>query len=102
MKFADYVASRKRGLTPRQEEVLSFIVKYTERNSHVPSIREIGDVLGIASTNGVADHLKRLENKGFLWRPRTMDRGHGAARAYKVLRLPDTTRVKLTFVEIEE
>ncbi|GEJ57460.1 transcriptional repressor LexA [Anaeromyxobacter diazotrophicus] len=55
-------------LTDRQLEVLRFIATEIEDKGYPPTIREIGEALDIASTNGVNDHLKALEKKGFLQR----------------------------------
>jgi repressor LexA len=56
------------GLTDRQLEVLRFIAEQIEDRGYPPTIREIGEALDIRSTNGVNDHLKALEKKGFLQR----------------------------------
>jgi repressor LexA len=55
-------------LTERQREILTFIVKETESRGFPPTIREIGEEMEIRSTNGVNDHLKALERKGYLLR----------------------------------
>ncbi len=55
-------------LTDRQREILNFIVKETEGRGFPPTIREIGEEMDIRSTNGVNDHLKALERKGYLLR----------------------------------
>lgn len=55
-------------LTDRQKEILSFITRTSEERGFPPTIREIGEEMGIASTNGVNDHLKALERKGYLTR----------------------------------
>ena len=55
-------------LTDRQLEVLRFIAREIESRGYPPTIREIGEGLDIASTNGVNDHLKALEKKGYLQR----------------------------------
>jgi repressor LexA len=55
-------------LTDRQLEVLRFIAQQIEECGYPPTIREIGEALDIRSTNGVNDHLKALERKGFLTR----------------------------------
>jgi repressor LexA len=55
-------------LTERQALVLQFIGDCIEENGYPPTIREIGKHMGIRSTNGVNDHLKALERKGFLAR----------------------------------
>lgn len=57
-----------KGLTPRQQEILDFISGSIQHNGFPPTIREIGRHMGIRSTNGVNDHLKALERKGFLTR----------------------------------
>lgn len=56
------------GLTDRQLEVLRFIARQIEEAGYPPTIREIGEALDIRSTNGVNDHLKALERKGYLTR----------------------------------
>ena len=56
------------GLTDRQLEVLRFIARQIEERGYPPTIREIGEALDIRSTNGVNDHLKALERKGYLSR----------------------------------
>ncbi|MBK7861461.1 MAG: transcriptional repressor LexA [Archangiaceae bacterium] len=55
-------------LTDRQKEILNFIVKESEDRGFPPTIREIGEEMDIRSTNGVNDHLKALERKGYLTR----------------------------------
>ena len=55
-------------LTERQEKILSFIKKSIQEQGYPPTIREIGEHFGIRSTNGVNDHLKALERKGYLLR----------------------------------
>lgn len=55
-------------LTKRQATVLEMIAEHIEEVGYPPTIRELGDVLGIRSTNGVNDHLKALEKKGYLSR----------------------------------
>ncbi len=55
-------------LTDRQKEVLRFIAARTEQRGFPPTIREIGEEFSIRSTNGVNDHLKALERKGYLSR----------------------------------
>ncbi|MBC7794165.1 MAG: transcriptional repressor LexA [Clostridia bacterium] len=53
-------------LTERQREVFDFIQDRIKAWGYPPTIREIGEHLGIRSTNGVADHLKALKRKGYL------------------------------------
>ena len=58
----------KAELTDRQQEVLDFIGRSIEKRGYPPTLREIGEHMGIRSTNGVNDHLKALEKKGYLER----------------------------------
>ena len=55
-------------LTERQEKILAFIKRSIQEQGYPPTIREIGEHFGIRSTNGVNDHLKALERKGYLMR----------------------------------
>ena len=57
-----------KALTDRQQEILDFISTSITDRGYPPTIREIGVRMGIRSTNGVNDHLKALERKGFLVR----------------------------------
>src|SRR5215204_5620100 len=56
------------GLTKRQEQTLDFIRHSIEDRGYPPTLREIGEHMGIRSTNGVNDHLRALERKGYLTR----------------------------------
>lgn len=70
-------------LTQRQQAVLAFIIECVDTEGYPPTIREIGNHMGIRSTNGVNDHLKAIERKGYL------DREDGKSRALKPLFNPD-------------
>ena len=56
------------GLTQRQHQVLEFIRQSITERGYPPTLREIGAHMGIRSTNGVNDHLRALERKGYLTR----------------------------------
>lgn len=56
------------GLTHRQQQVLDFIRESITDRGYPPTLREIGAHMGIRSTNGVNDHLRALERKGYLTR----------------------------------
>ncbi len=56
------------GLTKRQSQTLEFIRHSIEERGYPPTLREIGEFMGIRSTNGVNDHLRALERKGYLRR----------------------------------
>jgi repressor LexA len=57
-----------RKLTGRQEEVLRFILDYLEQNEYPPTLKEVAGHFGMASVNAVRDHLRALEQKGYLRR----------------------------------
>jgi len=56
------------GLTARQRRVLEVIRSSVERRGYPPSMREIGEAVGLTSTSSVAHQLTALERKGFLRR----------------------------------
>lgn len=55
-------------LTFRQKQIYDFVVRNIREKGYAPSIPEIGARFKIASTNGVSDHLKALEKKGYIRR----------------------------------
>lgn len=55
-------------LTPRQRQVLEFIDEEVRRRGYPPSVREIGEAIGLSSSSTVHAHLAGLEAKGFLKR----------------------------------
>ena len=55
-------------LTERQEAILEFIRRSIRERGYPPTLREIGTEMNIRSTNGVSDHLRALERKGYLRR----------------------------------
>jgi repressor LexA len=65
------------GLTPRQRRILEVIRGSVQRRGYPPSVREIGQEVGLTSTSSVAHQLAMLERKGFLRRdpnrPRAVD-----------------------------
>jgi SOS-response transcriptional repressor LexA len=66
--------------------VLENIREYIAEHGYPPTLREIGARMGIRSTNGVTDHLRALERKGFV---RT---GENTARGIQILdRAGETT-----------
>lgn len=65
-------------LSARQRAILEMIRDWIGQHGVPPSYREIGDAMGIRSTNGVSDHVKALIRKGYLTR---LGSGRGLARA---------------------
>jgi repressor LexA len=65
------------GLTPRQRRVLEVIREWVERRGYPPSVREIGEAVGLTSTSSVAHQLRALERKGYLRRDPNRPRAVG-------------------------
>jgi repressor LexA len=61
-------------LTGRQQEIWEFIVSYVDRAGYPPTVREIGEAVGLASPSTVHAHLANLERAGYLRRDPTKPR----------------------------
>ena len=75
-------------LTARQQEIWNYLVEYVDRHGYPPTVREIGEQVGLASPSTVHAHLANLERAGLLRRdptkPRALEligRDRGASRA---------------------
>jgi repressor LexA len=84
-------------LTERQRQILDFLTSYVDAHGYPPTVREIGEAVGLASPSTVHAHLANLERAGLLKRdptkPRALEltnreRQQPAARADDVHRLP--------------
>lgn len=71
-------------LTDRQRAILAMIHAHVEEHDYPPSVREIGDAVGLRSTSSVHAHLQTLADKGYLRRDPTKP------RALELGRDPDT------------
>ena len=61
-------------LTARQQQIYDYIKQRVGLKGYPPSVREIGDAVGLQSSSTVHSHLTRLEEKGFIKRDRTKPR----------------------------
>jgi repressor LexA len=61
-------------LTGRQQEIWHFLVDYVDRHGYPPTVREIGEAVGLASPSTVHAHLANLERAGLLRRDPTKPR----------------------------
>ena len=61
-------------LTGRQQEIWDFLVDYVDRHGYPPTVREIGEKVGLASPSTVHAHLANLERAGYLRRDPTKPR----------------------------
>lgn len=62
-------------LSERQQEILKFIRRYMAEKRYAPSMREIGDGVGITTTSLVSHHLKALVEAGYIGRDYAVPRG---------------------------
>jgi repressor LexA len=72
-----------RDLTARQRSIVQVIEDSIQRHGYAPTLREIGEAVGLASTSSVSHQLSRLEQKGCL------SRGAGRPRTAVVLPVAD-------------
>jgi repressor LexA len=88
-------------LTARQQEIWQFLVEYVDRHGYPPTVREIGEAVGLASPSTVHAHLANLERAGLLRRdptkPRALDLiGHRReARPEEPVRAPEQPKLPL-------
>ena len=79
-------------LTKRQREIYEFVTRYVDRHGYPPTVREIGEAVGLASPSTVHAHLANLERAGYLKRDPTKPRaleliGHRRAAAAEPVEL---------------
>jgi repressor LexA len=89
-----------RKLSDRQRNILKYIQEYVDERGYPPSIREIGDRVGISSTSVVDYNLRALERDGYIRRDREVSRGlevvggKGARHAApRLVRIPVVGRI---------
>ena len=87
------VRSAESALTPRQRKILDVIRASVSNRGYPPSIREIGDAVGLTSTSSVAHQLGTLERKGFLRRDPNRPRAVDVRSAHDASRPPVLTDV---------
>ncbi len=87
-------------LTERQRAILSFIQDEIQRKGYPPSVREIGEAVGLSSSSTVHAHLSHLEEMGYLRRDPTKPRaievligGQAGEQRRKLVHLPILGRV---------
>jgi repressor LexA len=61
-------------LTARQQEILNYIKTEVQKKGYPPSVREIGEAVGLSSSSSVHAHLEKLEEMGYLRRDPTKPR----------------------------
>jgi len=61
-------------MSARQQQILDFIKDEVRAKGYPPSVREIGEAVGLASSSTVHGHLDRLEKRGLIRRDKTKPR----------------------------
>ncbi len=74
-------------LSSRQQAILEYIKEQVRLKGYPPSVREIAEAVGLASSSTVHGHLSRLESKGFIRRDPTKP------RAIEILDLEEETSI---------
>jgi len=85
-------------LTDRQQQIWNYLVEYVDRHGYPPTVREIGEEVGLASPSTVHAHLANLERAGLLKRDPTKPRAleligrERATSQSKAAALPDAAQ----------
>jgi repressor LexA len=85
-------------LTGRQQEIWTFLMRYVDEHGYPPTVREIGEAVGLASPSTVHAHLANLERAGLIRRDPTKPRALELRRDPKpepVPTAPDVHRLPL-------
>ena len=82
-------------LTDRQRQIFDFLASYVDDHGYPPTVREIGEAVGLASPSTVHAHLANLERAGLLKRDPTKPRAIELRREPKALPVSDVHRLPL-------
>lgn len=74
-------------ISKRQQDILDFIKGEVKKKGYPPSVREIGEAVGLASSSTVHGHLARLESKGLIRRDPTKP------RAIEILEMDESVNI---------
>ena len=86
-------------LTQRQQEIYEYVTGYADRHGYPPTVREIGEAVGLASPSTVHAHLANLERAGYLRRdptkPRALELGGRERPQADVAEVGEAGRVRV-------
>lgn len=82
-------------LTQRQQDILNFIRQEVQKKGYPPSVREIGEAVGLSSSSTVHAHLERLEEYGYIRRDPTKPRAIEMLTSDTVPVLPPIVQVPI-------
>ena len=63
-----------KAMTPRQRQILQFILQHIESKGYPPTVREIGEAVSLSSSSTVHAHLRSLEDAGLIRRDAVLTR----------------------------
>lgn len=84
----------KRQVSGRQEQILDYIREVTRERNYPPSVREIGEAVGLSSSSTVHNHLNQLERLGLIRRDPTK------SRTVQLVEQVDTARMRRQAVPV--
>jgi repressor LexA len=85
-------------LTDRQQQIWNYLVEYVDQHGYPPTVREIGEEVGLASPSTVHAHLANLERAGLLRRDPTKPRALELIGRERAGDLPAAASVRLPLV----
>ena len=85
--------SEKKPRSNTQERILAFIQTSIAEKGYPPSVREIGEAVGLSSTSTVHGHLCRLEKKGLLYRDAMKPRAMGISKEHSNTTLSENEKI---------
>lgn len=85
-------------ISKRQQDILDFIKEEVNSKGYPPSVREIGEAVGLASSSTVHGHLARLESKGLIRRDPTKPRAIEILEADETAHIPKNKAVNVPVV----
>ncbi|MEH7548897.1 repressor LexA [Neobacillus bataviensis] len=85
-------------ISKRQQDILEFIKEEVRSKGYPPSVREIGEAVGLASSSTVHGHLARLESKGLIRRDPTKPRAIEILDADEAAQIPRNKVVNVPVV----
>ncbi|QWF77593.1 LexA repressor [Amycolatopsis sp. CA-230715] len=88
------------GLTTRQQQVLEVIRAWVNRFGYPPSVREIGEAVGLTSTSSVSHQLRALQRKGYLRRDANRPRAVGVLTANAAEEPPEEQMPRPAYVPL--
>lgn len=85
-------------ISKRQQDILDFIKQEVKSKGYPPSVREIGEAVGLASSSTVHGHLSRLESKGLIRRDPTKPRAIEILETDEMANIPKNKAVNVPLV----